>query len=49
MALPPEPNHPLGESNKVQKKPLSSAIEVETCAGKLHVEWDPTAGVTPIG
>ncbi len=49
MVLPPEPNHPLGESNKVQKKPLSSAIEVETFAGKVHVEWDPTATVTPIG
>ncbi len=49
MVLPPEPNHPLGESNKVQKKPLSSAIEVETFAGKVHVEWDPTAAVTPIG
>ncbi len=23
--------------------------EVETYAGKIHVEWDPTAAVTPIG
>ena len=25
------------------------AIELETYAGKIHVEWDPTAAVTPIG
>jgi len=29
--------------------PLSAAIEVETYAGKIHVEWDPRAAVTPIG
>ena len=32
-----------------EKRPLSTAIEVETFAGKVHVEWDPTAAVTPIG
>jgi hypothetical protein len=32
-----------------QKQALSKAIEVETYAGKIHVEWDPTAAVTPIG
>ncbi|NOX43562.1 MAG: hypothetical protein GXP19_07510 [Gammaproteobacteria bacterium] len=25
------------------------AVEVDTFDGKLHVEWDPTAAVTPIG
>jgi hypothetical protein len=39
----------VGEAIVPQKRPLSTAIEVETFAGKLHVEWDPTAAVTPIG
>ena len=49
MVLPPNSVHPLGEPDGVEKKPLSKAIEVETFAGKVHVEWDPTAAVTPIG
>ncbi len=49
MVLPPKPLHPEGEANLPAKKPLSDAIEVETFAGKIHVEWDPTAAVTPIG
>ena len=49
MVLPPEVVHPAGEVEKPQKQALSTAIEVETYAGKIHVEWDPTAAVTPIG
>ncbi len=49
MVLPPKPAHPMGEHHLPEKKPLSSAVEVETFAGKVHVEWDPTAAVTPIG
>lgn len=49
MQLPPSATHPKGEEEKPQKKELSGAIEVETYAGKIHVEWDPTAAVTPIG
>ena len=49
MVLPPKGNHPMGERDLTEKKPLSTAIEVETFAGKIHVEWDPTAAVTPIG
>ncbi len=49
MVLPPKPIHPEGEANLPAKKQLSEAIEVETFAGKIHVEWDPTAAVTPIG
>ena len=41
--------HPLGEADGADNSPLSKAIEVETFAGKVHVEWDPTAAVTPIG
>lgn len=49
MVLPPNTVHPEGESDFAEKRPLTTAIEVETFAGKVHVEWDPTAAVTPIG
>jgi len=49
MALPPRAIHPGGKTDFAEKWPLSSAIEVETFAGKVHVEWDPTAAVTPVG
>lgn len=49
MLLPPPEGHPLGEVKMPEKTALSQAIEVETYAGKVHVEWDPTAAVTPIG
>ena len=47
--LPPKSLHSLGGRNEAEKRSLSTAIEVETFAGKVHVEWDPTAAVTPIG
>jgi hypothetical protein len=49
MVLPANTVHPEGESDFAEKRPLTTAIEVETFAGKVHVEWDPTAAVTPIG
>jgi len=49
MKLPPATVHPQGEEEIPEKKALSTAVEVETYAGKVHVEWDPTAAVTPIG
>jgi hypothetical protein len=49
MVLPPKIIHPEGEIDIPEQRPLSTAIEVETFAGKVHVEWDPTAAVTPIG
>jgi len=49
MKLPPATVHPQGELKIPEKKALSIAIEVETYAGKVHVDWDPTAAVTPIG
>lgn len=33
-------------SNKITKK---ARFPVDTYAGKLHVEWDPSAAVTPLG
>lgn len=40
--------HPLGESKTVSVS-LPKTIEVETYGGKIHVEWDPQAAVTPLG
>lgn len=39
----------MSENTLAAEHPFSKAIEVETFAGKVHVEWDPTAAVTPIG
>ena len=49
MVLPPKPTHPTGEQLCPSFNPLAEAIEVETYAGKIHVEWDPDAAVTPLG
>lgn len=49
MVLPNNSTHPESEAVISPKTALSAAIEVETFTGKVHVEWDPTAAVTPIG
>jgi hypothetical protein len=37
--------HPLGE----EAKSKDSVLAVETFGGRVHVEWDPQAAVTPLG
>ncbi len=49
MVLPPAIIHPQGEVTNPPKKALSHAIKVETFDGKVFVEWDPDAAVTPLG
>jgi hypothetical protein len=49
MVLPPKPIHPEGEDSLPKLNPLLEAVQVETYAGKLQVEWDPEATVTPMG
>ncbi len=49
MAFPFKTDHPAGEIPLVNKNVLSESIEVDTFAGKLHVEWDQNAAVTPMG
>ncbi len=49
MVLPPKTTHPKGDSLAPLKTALSKSVEVDTFDGILHVEWDPTAAVTPIG
>ena len=49
MAKVTEIQHPLGEENSLPVSAISDQLPVETYGGKIHVEWDPTAAVTPIG
>ena len=49
MVLPPKPAHPKGELSEFEKDPLSVKLEVDTFEGKVHVEWEPGASVTPMG
>ncbi len=49
MVLPPKTTQPKGEQFLTQKSAVCQAVEVETYAGKLHIEWDPEAAVTPMG
>lgn len=39
----------MGEAVQAENERRSAAIAVDTFDGKVHVEWDPTAAVTPIG
>ena len=38
----------MGESKKRTVVP-SSRVAVDTFAGRIQVEWDPDAAVTPLG
>ena len=49
MVLPPQVIHPKGEEKLPVKTALFESVEVDTYAGKVHVEWDQDAAVTPIG
>ncbi len=45
----PAPTHPEDELILDQKKAVMGPIEVDTYDGKLNIEWDPQAAVTPFG
>ncbi len=49
MVLPPKIVHSTSEDLNTTKKALAEAVEVDTFDGKLYIEWDATASVTPIG
>jgi len=49
MRMLPKQTHPEGEVDLFKKTEIMQAIEVDTFDGKLHVEWDPNAAVTPFG
>ena len=41
--------HPLGEPKPTALTPWSGPVAVDTLGGRVHVEWDPQATVTPLG
>jgi hypothetical protein len=41
--------HPEGALKTAASRAVSASLATETFGGKIHVEWDPTAAVTPIG
>ena len=41
--------HPQGEEKMFDQQDNSRSVEVETYDGKLFIEWDPQATVTPLG
>lgn len=41
--------HPTGETNSQGLAPLNQPVTVETFGGRIHVEWNPDAAVTPLG
>lgn len=49
MVLPPKSIHPMGEQNGVDELVNKSTIDVDTFDGKIQVEWEPGASVTPMG
>jgi len=41
--------HPVGEGEGRALGPVLGPVAVDTFAGRVHVEWDPQAAVTPLG
>ena len=48
MKLKPKSVHPKGEEQKTSNDSDNHQIEVDTYAGKVFVEWDSNAAVTPL-
>lgn len=49
MVLPPNTVHPTSEENLPTKSEVFAPIEVDTFDGKVRVEWEPEASVSPLG
>ena len=41
--------HPAGETETGALVPFAGPVAVDTFGGRVHVEWDPQAAVTPLG
>jgi hypothetical protein len=39
----------MGEARNTSLGGKSEAIALDTFGGRIHVEWDPAAAVTPLG
>lgn len=42
-------DHPTGETATTALVPIPGPVAVDTFGGRVHVEWDPQAAVTPLG
>jgi len=49
MTRPPKPVHPKGEPSEFSNHVTTATLEVDTFEGKVQVEWEPGASVTPMG
>ena len=49
MSYPFKSAHPAGEYTQTKEITENNRFSVDTYAGRLHVEWDPQAAVTPLG
>lgn len=49
MVLPSKETHPAGESLAIKNERFPANISVDTFDGKVHIEWDSEAPVTPLG
>lgn len=49
MSYPFESIHPGGEYRESKEITKVTPVAVDTYDGRLHVEWDPQAAVTPLG
>ena len=49
MDFPLKSIHPEGKILLPVIVDPKSSIEIDTFDGKVHVEWDPDASVTPLG
>ncbi len=43
------PFHPPGEAPSTALTVVSGPVAVDTFGGRIHVEWDAQAAVTPLG
>jgi len=39
----------MGEAKRLRLAQQNGSVGIDTYAGKIHVEWDPHAAVTPLG
>ena len=46
---PPQKSHQKGELKKTINQAIGNPISADTFDGKIHIEWDPDAEVTPLG
>ena len=49
MDLPPKTTHPEGAFEITAAQEEIGALNADTFDGKIHIEWDPQAQVTPMG